>query len=136
MPELTRTALAIDTDLLEKFDLWMATHGYANRSQAARDLIRSAVIEQEWQNPAAKVVATLTIIYEHERYELAQRLTRLQHADHHAILCSQHVHLDHQRCLEAIILQGTAQQLRKMADAIVSTRGVLAGKLTLMSLAV
>ncbi len=133
MSELTRTALAIDTGLLRKFDRWMARHGYTNRSEAIRDLIRLALTEAEWQTPSAKVLATLSIIYGHERHELAQQLTRLQHADHHAIVCSQHVHLDAHNCLEVIILRGSAAQLRRIADTISATTGVKAGKLTLLS---
>ena len=133
MSELARTALAIDKDLLTKFDKWMAGHGYASRSEALRDLIRSALVAAEWEKPAAEVIATLSIIYDHDRHELAQQLTRLQHADHHAILCSQHVHLDRHRCLEVIILSGTVRQLRRICDAIIAAKGVRAGKLTLLS---
>ncbi len=133
MSKLTRTALAIDKDLLARFDKWMATHGYSNRSEAMRDLIRSALVEAEWEKPASKVIATLSIVYDHEHHELAQQLTALQHADHHAILCSQHVHLDRHRCLEVIIMSGTTKQLRRICDAITAAKGVLAGKLTLLS---
>lgn len=133
MGKLTRTALAIDNDLLENFDEWMAARGYTNRSEAVRDLIRSALVETQWENPDAKVVAVLSIIYDHATRSLAQELTQLQHEDHHAIMCSQHVHLDHARCLEVIIMQGTASQLRRLGDTIISTVGVKAGKLTLLS---
>jgi len=133
MSDVTRTALAIDRGLLEKFDKWMTGRGYTNRSEAVRDLMRSALIEAEWADPGAKVVATLSIIYDHSARQLAQELASVQHEDHHAILCSQHVHLDHHDCLEVIIMHGTAGQLRRMADTIVSTTGVKAGQLTLMS---
>ncbi len=136
MGALTRTALAIDTDLLARFEKWMAEHGYTNRSEAVRDLIRSALIEQEWSRPQARVIATLSIVYDHERRDLAQHLTRLQHSEHRAILCSQHVHLDAHTCLEVIILQGRAAQLRRTCDAIIATAGVKAGKLTLLSASV
>ncbi|MCK4602702.1 MAG: nickel-responsive transcriptional regulator NikR, partial [Phycisphaerae bacterium] len=127
------TALAIERDLLRKFDSWMAAHGYTNRSEAIRDLIRGALVEAEWAAPKARVIAVLSVIYDHSARALAQELTHLQHRDHHAILCSQHVHLDRDRCLEVILMQGTAAQLRRLGDAIVATRGVRAGKLTLMS---
>lgn len=133
MSELTRTALAIEEDLLGRFDKWMAGHGYTNRSEALRDLIRSALVEAEWARPTAKVIATLSIVYDHEQHELAQQLTHLQHADHHAVLCSQHVHLDRHKCLEVIIMSGTARQLRRICDAITAAKGVKAGKLTLLS---
>jgi len=133
MGELTRTALAIDVNLLEKFDGWMSTHGYTNRSEAMRDLIRAALTEAQWANPNAKVVAVLSVIYDHAARQLAQEVTELQHKDFHAVLCSQHVHLDHNNCLEVILMQGTSRQLRRLSDAIVATRGVKAGKLTLLS---
>jgi CopG family nickel-responsive transcriptional regulator len=133
MTHLTRTALAIDVDLLEKFDRWMASHGYTNRSEAVRDLIRAALVEAEWQNPKAQVVAALSIIFDHADRDLAQEVTEIQHKDHEVVLCSQHVHLDHHKCLETILMRGTSRQLRRVADTIMATRGVTAGKLTLLS---
>ncbi len=133
MSELTRTALAIEKDLLGRFDAWLGQHGYGNRSEAMRDLIRSALIEEEWKNPRATVVAALCIIYDHAAHTLAQELTHLQHEDHHAIMCSQHVHLDHNKCLEVILMQGAASKLRRLADTIIASRGVRAGKLSLLS---
>ena len=134
MSDLTRTALAIDRELLDKFDAWMASRGYTNRSEAVRDLIRGALVESEWSGPDAAVVASLSIVYDHAAHSLAQQLAKLQHEDHHAILCSQHVHLSHDDCLEVILLQGTASQLRRISDAITATRGVKAGKMTLLSM--
>jgi CopG family nickel-responsive transcriptional regulator len=133
MSDLVRTALAIDGDLLKAFDARMAAHGYHNRSEALRDLMRGALTEAEWANPKARVVAVLSIIYDHQAHTLAQELTHLQHEDYHAILCSQHVHLDAHRCLEVILMQGTAGQLRRLADTIIASRGVKAGKLTPLS---
>ena len=133
MSDLTRTTLAIEKDLLEKFDQWMAGHGYVNRSEAVRDLMRSALVQKEWSSPSAKVVATLSIIYDHADHTLAQELTDMQHEEHHAIMCSQHVHLDHQRCLESILLSGPVRQLRRIADRIIARRGVKLGKLVLLS---
>ena len=131
--DLMRTALAIDADLLEKFDGWMASHGYTNRSEAMRDLIRTALTEEEWEDPKAHVVAALSVVYDHEARRLAQELTHIQHGDHQAVLCSQHVHLDPHRCLEVVLMRGQAAQLRRLANEIVSMRGVRAGKLAVMS---
>lgn len=133
MSKLGRTTLAIDTDLLKQFDAWMQANGYTNRSEAVRDLIRARLAEQQWADDDATVVAVLSVVYDHEQRELAQELTRIQHADHHAILCSQHVHLDQHNCLEAIILRGKTSQLRRVAGAIVATRGVIAGKVSILS---
>lgn len=133
MSKLTRTALAIETDLLEKFDKWMTAHGYTNRSKAVRDIIRNALVAEEWARPGAEVIATVSIIYDHGARTLSKKLAGIQHEDHHAVLCSQHVHLDAERCLEVILLRGSARRLRRLTDAIIATRGVVAGKLTIMS---
>lgn len=133
MSELARTTLAIERDLLEKFDGWMAKHSYSSRSEAVRDLVRNALIEQEWASPSADVLAVLSIVFDHARHTLSQSLTHMQHQAHHCILCSQHVHLDRHKCAEIIVMQGKPAQLRKLGEAIIATRGVRAGKLTLMS---
>jgi CopG family nickel-responsive transcriptional regulator len=132
MAKLTRTALAIDGDLLERFDAWMVRHGYGNRSQAVRDLMKAALVQDQWADSKAEVVGALSIVYDHS-HALAQELTEMQHEDFHAILCSQHVHLGHDRCLEVILMQGPSGQLRRIADAIIATRGVATGQLTMMS---
>jgi len=134
MSKLTRTALAIDEGLLARFDAWMADRGYTNRSEAVRDLIRTALVEQQWAKPEADMAAVLSVVYDHSASKLAQEVTDIQHADHHAILCSQHVHLDHRKCLEVILMRGKAAQLRRVADTIIATRGVHASKLSLLSM--
>ncbi|MHC4984023.1 MAG: nickel-responsive transcriptional regulator NikR [Planctomycetota bacterium] len=133
MGDLTRTALAIDRKLLERFDAWTASHGYSNRSEAVRDIIRNTLIEAEWADPNAPVIAVLSIVFDHSKRRLAQEMTELQHEHHRAVLCSQHVHLDGRRCMEVVIMQGKARALRRLSDAIIATRGVIAGKVTLMS---
>ena len=133
MSKLTRTALAIETDLLKSFDKWMHAHGYTNRSKAVRDLMRGALAAEQWADPGAEVIATVSIIYDHDAHTLPRKLAGIQHEDHHAVLCSQHVHLDHDRCLEVILLHGPAGRLRRLTDASVAARGVVAGKLTIMS---
>ncbi|MCJ7543341.1 MAG: nickel-responsive transcriptional regulator NikR [Phycisphaerae bacterium] len=133
MARLTRTAMSLESALLERFDAWMARHGYTNRSEAMRDLIRAALVEQEWADPRAPVVAVLSVIYDHAAHGLAQVLADMQHHRFRTVLCSQHVHLDRHLCLEVVLLRGRAGQLRHVADRIIATRGVRAGKLTLMS---
>jgi len=133
MSDLMRTTLAIQQQLLAGFDDWMAAHGYTNRSEAMRDLIRKALVEAEWSDPQAEVIAVLSVVFDHARHTLAQELTHIQHEDYHAVLCSQHVHLDHETCLEVVLMRGRAGQLRRLADSIIATRGVRAGELTLMS---
>ncbi len=133
MSELARTTLTIEQELLEKFDTWMAKHSYANRSEAVRDLMRNTLIDQEWADPNAEVLAVLSIVFDHAKHTLSQALTHMQHEGHHCILCSQHVHLDRHKCAEVIVMKGKAKQLRLLGEKIIATRGVRAGKLTLMS---
>ena len=131
--KLLRTTLAIEGNLLKKFDRWMSDHSYSNRSEAMRDLIRGALVEAEWDDPATEVVGVLSIVYDHARHTLSQALTDLQHQAHHSILCSQHVHLDRHKCAEVLLMKGKAKLLRQLAEIVIATRGVKTGKLTLLS---
>ena len=130
MSELSRIGVAIDSELLEKFDQHIALKGYTNRSEAFRDLIRDELVQKQWETPSSDVVGTVTLVYNHHVRMLGDKLTDLQHDSFHNILSTLHVHLDHDNCLEVIVVKGKAGQVRKVADALISTKGVKHGRLT------
>jgi CopG family nickel-responsive transcriptional regulator len=131
MGELSRIGVAIDSELLEKFDGLIARRGYTNRSEAFRDLIRDELVEQAWESPARTVVGTVSIVYDHHVRLLNEKLTNLQHEHFHQVLSSLHVHLDHDHCLEVLVVRGKAGEVRKIADALIATKGVKHGRLTI-----
>ena len=130
---LTRTGVALDSELLKRFDRLIRSEGYDNRSEAFRDLIRDALIEKTTEKPDSLVVGTLTLVYDHHVRQLSDRLTAMQHDHFHLVLSTLHVHLDHHNCLEVLILKGKAAAVQKMADALISTKGVMHGRLTITS---
>lgn len=131
MSELSRIGVAIDSSLLEKFDDLIAQQGYTNRSEAFRDLIRDALIEKAAERPDSPVVGTVTLVYDHHVRTLSERLTEMQHEHFHAVLSTLHVHLDHDNCLEVLVLKGKAAMVQKLADSLISTKGVKHGRLTI-----
>ncbi|MBK9170286.1 MAG: nickel-responsive transcriptional regulator NikR [Bryobacterales bacterium] len=131
MSELSRIGVAIDTDLLQKFDAHITRRGYTNRSEAFRDMIREELLEQAAQSPEAPVVGSVTLVYDHHVRNLSDKLTDLQHDFHHSILSTLHVHLDHDTCLEVLVVRGTAGEVRRVADALISVKGVKHGRLTI-----
>jgi len=131
MGELARIGVAIDEDLLRKFDSLNARRGYTNRSEAFRDLIRDALIEDKAAAPDSEVVGTLTLVYDHHVRLLQERLTHMQHEHHTEIISTLHVHLDHHNCLEVLVLRGKSARVRQIADRLIATKGVQHGRLTL-----
>lgn len=131
MSGLSRIGVAIDDDLLRKFDRLIAERGYTNRSEAFRDLIRDELVEQTWEFPESYVVGTVTLVYDHHVRQLNQKLTSIQHDHHHSILSTLHVHLDHDHCLEVLVVKGKSADVRKVADVLISTKGVKHGRLTI-----
>ena len=127
MADLVRTGLSLERELLDKFDQTIARRGYQNRSEAIRDLIREHLVSEE--DTQDKVVAgTLTMVYDHHRPNLTERLTDIQHGAQTQVLAATHVHLDHHNCLEVVIMKGRSAELRQIADRILSLRGVKHGK--------
>jgi CopG family nickel-responsive transcriptional regulator len=128
--ELVRFGVAMDNDLLDRFDALIARRGYATRSEALRDLVRGALVEAhlEADGPA---VATLTLVYDHHVRELSERLTEMQHDLGEHVVSTLHVHLDHDHCMEVIVLRGPAALLQRAADGILATKGVQHGRLVL-----
>lgn len=131
MGELSRIGVAIDSDLLEKFDRLIAKRGYTNRSEAFRDLIRDELVERSWESPDSHVVGTVTLVYNHHVRMLSDKLMDMQHEAFHHVLSTLHVHLDHDNCLEVLVIRGRAAEVRKIADALISVKGVKHGRLTL-----
>jgi len=125
---LKRFGVSLKEDLLNKFDLLLAEEGYASRSEAIRDLIRDALVRREWINEETEIAGVTTLVYNHHEQELAQKLTDVQHRDHGLIIASLHAHLDEHNCLEAVMLKGKAREVKRIADSLISTRGVKHGQ--------
>jgi CopG family nickel-responsive transcriptional regulator len=130
MPQLSRTGVSLDEDLLREFDRLIARRGYKNRSEAFRDLIREALLTEVVESNKP-VVGTLTLVYDHHVPNLSQKLTEVQHTAGAMILAATHVHLDHHYCLEVIIMKGRSRDLQAVADGMLALRGVELGKLVL-----
>ncbi len=131
MSALSRIGVAIDSSLLRKFDRLMARRGYTNRSEAFRDMIRDELVEEAWRSPDSQVVGTITLVYDHHVRLLSEKLTDIQHDFHHVIASTLHVHLDHDHCLEVLVVRGAVAEVRKTASALISARGVKHGRLTI-----
>jgi len=128
MAGVVRFGVSIDARLLERFDRLIADKGYVNRSEAVRDLVRAALVEEEWRRGEGETVGTVTLVYDHHQSDLADRLTDYQHAHHERVLSTLHIHLDADNCLEVVVLRGPADELRRLADALIGTKGVRHGK--------
>lgn len=131
MSGLSRIGVAIETKLLTAFDELIERLGYTNRSEAFRDLIRDRLIREGSENPDQPVVGTLTLVYDHHKHNLQDKLTDIQHGFHDAIISSLHVHLDHDNCLEVLILRGKSAQVRKVSELLISIKGIQHGQLVI-----
>ncbi len=128
MAELTRTGVSLEEDLLEQFDRVIARRGYKNRSEAIRDLIRESLVA-EAVDKNKQIVATLSMIYDHHRPNLSNKLNEIQHHSHGSVLAATHVHLDADNCLEVVIMKGRSGEIQHLADHMLAMRGVKHGKL-------
>jgi len=131
MGKTIRFGVSLNSELLEKFDLLCQEKSYQTRSEAIRDLIRNVLVQKEWEQTDREIAGVLSMVYDHHQSYLAQRLTEIQHETHDLILSALHVHLDHHNCLEVLILRGPGEQIQKLSQKLISTKGVKHGKLTL-----
>jgi CopG family nickel-responsive transcriptional regulator len=132
MGDLARTGVSLEHALLKKFDAVIGKKGYANRSEAIRDLIRDHLVTEEIDKNKV-VVGTLTIVYDHHRPNLTEKLVEAQHGAGGKVLAATHVHLDHHNCLEVVIMKGRGGELKDLANRILSLRGVKHGQLVVTS---
>ncbi len=130
MSDLIRFGVSLEKGLLARFDRYLKRNKWSSRSDALRDLIRSELVKQEWAE-GDDVAGAVTLIYDHHRKDLLGRLTDLQHEYQHVVLSTQHVHLDHDHCLEIIAVKGRPEDIRRLAGTLRTIRGVMHGTLTM-----
>jgi CopG family nickel-responsive transcriptional regulator len=131
---MDRFTISLDDRLAEQFDAWMAERSYANRSEAIRDLLRAEIGKSQLDSGAGKhCVACLSYVFNHHERDLAERLTSLHHEHHDLTISTMHAHLDHDHCLETVILRGETARVSQFADGVCAERGVHHGKLNIIS---
>ncbi|MCJ2669632.1 MAG: nickel-responsive transcriptional regulator NikR [Thermoplasmata archaeon] len=126
-----RVGVSFEPELLDRFDALIKTKGYTNRSEAIRDLVRKSLIESEVEDEKGDVIGTLTIIYDHDAANVANRLLHIQHHHHSEISSTTHIHVDEQTCLEVLVVRGRGDDVRELADNIKAIKGVKHGELVL-----
>jgi CopG family nickel-responsive transcriptional regulator len=131
MGVLSRIGIALDSDLLKRFDRSIQQRGYTNRSEAFRDLIRDRLVSEQTAAPESFVVGTVTLIYDHHAHGITEKLTELQHVHHELVVSTSHAHLDHDSCLEVLIVHGKSAQVAQFADMLIGLKGVQHGRLVM-----
>jgi len=123
MPSLVRFGVSLEKDLLQRFDVHIKQKKYATRSEAIRDLIRESLIKQEWKE-GKEIAGAVTLIYDHHKRELVNKILDVQHDFSGLIISLQHVHIDHDNCLELLAVKGAPQKVQKLSDSLKSIKGV------------
>lgn len=129
MDNLLRFGVSLPKRLLEKFDHFISKHSYKNRSEAIRDIIRQKLLDESW-NASKCCCGVISLVYDHHQRNLLDRLTDIQHDDGDIILSSTHIHIDHEHCLEVIIVRGESKRVKRLADNLTAIKGVLHGAFT------
>jgi CopG family nickel-responsive transcriptional regulator len=129
-----RVTITLDDETASALDQFMARRGYANRSEAMRDLLHGGLarMAEEAGDPPGDCIGVVSFVYDHEERELGRRLMAAQHAHHAISVATLHAHLDHHHCVEVALLRGKARQVRPFAKALIAERGVRLGRLNLM----
>lgn len=131
---MERFTISLDDQLAQQFDGWMVGKGYANRSEAVRDLLRAEIGKERLTGRDGNYcVACLSYVFNHHERDLAERLTALHHQRHDLTVSTMHAHLDHDHCMETVILRGPTTEVSQFADALCAERGVHHGKLNIIS---
>lgn len=133
MQQIERIGVSLEKGLLSKFDRLIAKKGYQSRSEAVRDLIRQQLSDEHLADPKARAVAVVFVVYDHHSTKLVEKLTDLQHYHLLQTISSMHIHLDEHDCLEVIVLRGKVAEINKMAENILSQKGVKLGKINLIA---
>ncbi len=133
MSEIARFSVSLEDDLLDQFDRYCEQQKFATRSEAVRQMIRDTLTAEAWEADTSEVAGTLTLVYDHHRTQLGDRMTKLQHDHTDLVVSTLHTHLSHDLCLEVIVLKGSAGKLRDIAAQLRGMKGIYKGELVMAS---
>jgi CopG family nickel-responsive transcriptional regulator len=122
--KLVRFGVTVPEDILGEFDRRLEQSGKSNRSDMIRRMMRAYITAERWQEKEGQVYGTVTLMYDHHLPLISKKLTAVQHDHGDVIVCSSHVHVDHDACLECIILRGAASRIRAFIGALGKTKGL------------
>jgi CopG family transcriptional regulator, nickel-responsive regulator len=125
---VVRFGVSLDREMMQELDHYVTVNNFPNRSQAIRNLIEKYAVDQKWQCDN-QVAGAIVIVYDHHKRNIDHEINEVQHEYHHLILSTQHVHLNHETCLETIVVMGKASELTRLADKIITLKGIHHGKL-------
>jgi CopG family transcriptional regulator, nickel-responsive regulator len=131
--QLVRFSVSLEADLLERFNAYCKQGRFATRSEAIRQLLHERLTRHAWISDSEDAAATVTLVYDHHRTHLAERLLKLQHRRVGLVVSTMHIHLDHDNCLEVIVLRGPAAELQRMATELSGLKGIRKGEFVLAS---
>jgi CopG family transcriptional regulator, nickel-responsive regulator len=132
MSEVVRFGVSFSKDLLDRFDKLIKERNYTNRSEALRDLIRQEFVKKEWVD-GEDIAGAITLIYDHHKRDLMGKITDIQHDFQKVIISTQHIHLDHDNCLEIVAVRGNPVDVNRLANTLRSIKGVKHGTLSMSS---
>ena len=131
--QAARFSASLAPQLLRDLDQMTREKGYSNRSLAIADMIRDHLVEHRQKFGNEEIAGTITLVYDHHKQHVQATLTDIQHDHHDVIISTLHVHLDHQNCLEVLVVRGQASTIKQIADELIAAKGVKHGKLTVTS---
>ena len=133
MEQVERIGISLEKNLLSAFDKLIAKKGYQSRSEAVRDIVRQQLSEDRLKNPKARAVAAVFLIYDHHSTKLTSKLIDLQHSHLLQTICSMHIHLSHDDCMEIIVLRGRLSEINRTAEKMISQKGVKIGRINFIT---
>ena len=129
-PSLCRFSVSMASGLAEQLDEMVKAKGFANRSQALAEMVRDELVAYHGETASREIAGTVTLVFDHHKRNIQSLLTDIQHDHGDLIISALHVHLDHHTCMEVLAVRGASAAVRKMADRLISAKGVKHGRLT------
>lgn len=123
MSKVTRISISVEEELIEKFDDYSTKQGFPTRSEAIKNLIREVLIKDEWTK-GTHIAGAISMVFDHHKSQMVQKLLSVEHDFCQEIQCSQHVHLDHQNCMEIIVVRGKRERIEALLQQLRQIKGL------------
>jgi len=131
---VVRFSVSLPPTLVKEFDGAWRSMGYENRSKAVHDAMRTFISEFRWtQGEMEHVAGAILVLYYLDKPNLLEKIMSAQHKFRSIISSTTHIHLEEDKCLEIIAVNGRVSEIKSLAQELMAKKGVKQVKIAVVA---
>lgn len=131
-----RISMSLSPKLLSEFERAMKKSGFSDRSKAIQIALHGFIDQNDWDSgdDTRNGAGVIMMLYNSHTYPDSGGGTHIQHNYSDIISASTHLHIDHNNCLETVMVRGEIRKIKMLTRSLSESRGIKSLKVYFVSI--